>query len=220
MVFVTSNSLSSPFKATDRLALFRCFSESSGQFCRDGSLMHCCWQQDDGGIPAVPIPRPWNEVEWYSAVAERFELRWWKNHPVSGNLTCMFLALNLALKGLDQKWLQPIWDVDSLVVDNDFNYPYFANNVFLMRTDRYLRVIAHPDCCYGTDERMMNQLLREEKAPLCFDTQTFGIHPAWGNFGQTMKNTIESQTVALLRDLFPTGWFAKKALSVGLFGWE
>ncbi|CAK9016787.1 Uncharacterized protein SCF082_LOCUS13338 [Durusdinium trenchii] len=199
--------------APDRGQLFRCFSQSSGQFCRDGSLMHCCRggeAVDAKEIPAVPIPEPWNEVEWYNSVAERFELRWWKNHPVSGNLTCMILALNLALKGLDQKWFRPIWDVDSLVVDRELKYPYFANNVFLMRTDRYVRVIEHPDCCHGTDERMMNQLLREEKAPLCFETQSFGIHPAWGNFGQTMKNTVESQTVSLLQDLFPAEWFAKR----------
>lgn len=39
-----------------------------------------------------------------------------------------------------------------------FRYPYFANNIFLMRRERYVRVIQHEDCCRGTDERMMNQL--------------------------------------------------------------
>ena len=42
------------------------------------------------------------------------------------------------------------------------------------------------------------------------DLQTWGLHPAWGNFGQTMKNTVELQTSQLMKDLFPAQWFAKK----------
>lgn len=138
----------------DRAELFRCFSQSSGQFCTDGSLMQNCWNATDDSIPAVPVPDPWDEA---------------------GNI----------------------------MVDSEFQYPYFANNVFLMRFDRYVRVMAHPDCCQGTDERAMNQVLQEERVPLCMDPQTFGLHPAWGNFGQTMKNAVELQTSELMKDLFP-----------------
>lgn len=42
------------------------------------------------------------------------------------------------------------------------------------------------------------------------DMQTFGIHPAWGNFGQTMKNTLELRTFELMQQLFPEQWFAQK----------
>ena len=42
------------------------------------------------------------------------------------------------------------------------------------------------------------------------DLQTFGLHPALGNFGQTMKNAVELQTSELMKDLFPAQWFAKK----------
>eukprot|EP00913_Durusdinium_trenchii_P017863 g16787.t1 len=44
------------------------------QFCRDGSLMHCCRggeAVDAKEIPAVPIPEPWNEVEWYNSRLRR-----------------------------------------------------------------------------------------------------------------------------------------------------
>ena len=51
---------------------------------------------------------------------------------------------------------------------------------------------------------------RQERVPLCMDLQTFGLHPAWGNFGQTMKNAVELQTSELMKDLFPAQWFAKK----------
>ena len=120
----------------DREDLFRCFSQSSGQFCSDGSLMHNCWNATDESIPLVPVPEPWNEVEWYASVKERFQLRWWKNHPVSGNLSCMLLSLNLALKGVDGRWFHSVSDAGNYIVDADFQYPYFANNVFLMRFDR------------------------------------------------------------------------------------
>ncbi len=173
--------------------------------------MQNCWNATDDSIPAVPVPEPWDELQWYRSLKERFELRWWKNHPVSGNLTCMVLALNLALKGVDNRWFHPTGNSGQYIVDADFQFPYFANNLFLMRTDRYLRVIGHPDCCHGTDERMMNQLLHEEKASVCFDAQTFGIHPAWGNFGQSVKNALELHSMRLMRQLFPEEWFAKGA---------
>lgn len=46
--------------------------------------------------------------------------------------------------------------------------------------------------------------------PLCFDRTSFALHPAWGNFGQNLKNTMELQVVSLLRDLLPTSWYAQK----------
>ena len=171
--------------------------------------MHNCWNATDDSIPAVPVPEPWDELQWYRSLKERFELRWWKNHPVSGNLTCMVLALNLALKGVDNRWFHPTGNSGQYIVDADFQFPYFANNLFLMRTDRYLRVIGHQNCCHGTDERMMNQLLHEEKASVCLDAQTFGIHPAWGNFGQSVKNALELHSMRLMRQLFLTSGLPK-----------
>ncbi|CAJ1339529.1 unnamed protein product [Effrenium voratum] len=193
----------------DREALFRCFAGSSGQFCLPGSLMTCCWKaQPELGIPEVPVPHPWDEISWYGEVAARFDLKWHKNHPVSGNLSCMLLALSLSLKGIDAKWLLPFHDKANIIVDGEFSYPYFANNIFLMQTERYVRVLQHPSCCSGTDERAMNRLLHEERVPLCFNQETFGVHPAWGNFGQTLKNAIEADTVEALRRFMPEAFFA------------
>ncbi|CAJ1458111.1 unnamed protein product [Effrenium voratum] len=193
----------------DREALFRCFAGSSGQFCLPGSLMTCCWKaQPELGIPEVPVPDPWDEISWYGEVAARFDLKWHKNHPVSGNLSCMLLALSLSLKGIDAKWLLPFHDKANIIVDGEFSYPYFANNIFLMQTERYVRVLQHPSCCSGTDERAMNRLLHEERVPLCFNQETFGVHPAWGNFGQTLKNAIEADTVEALRRFMPEAFFA------------
>jgi len=125
----------------DRAELFRCFSQSSGQFCTDGSLMQNCWNATDDSIPAVPVPDPWDEVTWYANVKERFALRWWKNHPVAGNMSCMLLVLNLALKGVDSKWFHSLSEAGNIMVDSEFQYPYFANNVFLMRFDRCLVLV-------------------------------------------------------------------------------
>lgn len=100
--------------------------------------MQNCWNATEVDIPLIPVPDPWDEVKWYAAVKERFQLRWWKNHPVSGNLSCMVLALNKAMKGVDYKWFQSLSEGGSYIVDAGFQYPYFANNVFLMRFDRCL----------------------------------------------------------------------------------
>ena len=68
----------------------------------------------------VPVPSPWDELEWYKGVSKRFELRWWKNHPVAGNLSCMVLALNLALQSIDARWFHPLSEQASLIVDRHF----------------------------------------------------------------------------------------------------
>ena len=78
-----------------------------------------------------------------------------------------------------------------LIVDEHFSYPYFANNVFLIRTEKYrearreskrartstlqlpgavfqlhccfvFEVIQHSKCCSRTDEVTMNALRHEE----------------------------------------------------------
>ena len=45
---------------------------------------------------------------------------------------------------------------------------------FLRRPNQrgYVRVLQHPSCCSGTDERAMNRLLHEERVPLCFNQET------------------------------------------------
>ena len=103
--------------------------------------MQNCWNATDDSIPAVPVPDPWDEVTWYANVKERFALRWWKNHPVAGNMSCMLLVLNLALKGVDSKWFHSLSEAGNIMVDSEFQYPYFANNVFLMRFDRCLVLV-------------------------------------------------------------------------------
>lgn len=71
--------------------------------------------------------------------------------------------------------------------------------------DRFCQV---PNSQYTSPGWTLGSL--EERAPLCMDMQTFGIHPAWGNFGQTMKNTLELRTFELMQQLFPEQWFAQK----------
>eukprot|EP00933_Yihiella_yeosuensis_P004483 TRINITY_DN10885_c2_g1_i1.p1 TRINITY_DN10885_c2_g1~~TRINITY_DN10885_c2_g1_i1.p1 ORF type:complete len:188 (+),score=27.48 TRINITY_DN10885_c2_g1_i1:2-565(+) len=166
------------------------------------SLMTCC-RDDDVAEVSLPVPIPWDPFVWYQSVYSNLELRWQKNHPVSGNLTCMSLALQLALQQVKRLWLRKFDEKATLIVDHERIYPYFANNVFTMRTDRYLRVIGHKDCCRGTDEVMMNQLLREEAVPLCFIKESFGIHPAWGNFGQAVKHRLEIDAAQALSLEFP-----------------
>lgn len=189
----------------DRTRLFQCFSGCSGHFCNENrSLMTMCWPSDsDQGKLSVGVPDPWNEIAWYSALSQQFELRWWKNHPVSMNKTCMLQALLHGLKELLFYWLAD-FDSRQLIVDSNFSYPYFANNVFLIRTDRYREVVGHSKCCTRTDEVTMNLLRHEQhlrRSNLCFVRESFGIHPAWGNFGQDIKQAAEAEAMSWLKSI-------------------
>ncbi|CAE7462805.1 unnamed protein product [Symbiodinium natans] len=185
----------------DRMRLFRCFSDCSGHFCNEnGSLMTLCRPNGSRQSTSfVEVPDPWNEMEWYRTLSEQFEMRWWKNHPVAMNQTCMLQALEKGLKELPLYWFADFFDSQQLIVDDRFSYPYFANNVFLIRTDKYREVIQHSKCCFRTDEVTMNVLRHEQRSNLCFVRESFGIHPAWGNFGQDIKHSAEEETISWLK---------------------
>merc|ERR1712113_1244032 len=105
------------------------------------------------------------------------------------------MALELALEKVPELWLRP--QRHSLIVDSSRMYPYFCNNAFLMRTDRYTQVVRHRDCCKYTDEATMNQVVNEQSLPMCFLERSFGIHPAWSSFG--MDNKFQMETLAMNR---------------------
>merc|ERR1712176_1422662 len=78
-----------------------------------------------------------------------------------------------------------------IVVDTYRDYPYICNNAFIMRTEKYIKVIRHKTCCKNTDETTVNQYLEDETEPMCFLGNSFGIHPAWGSFGMQKKQELE-----------------------------
>lgn len=185
--------------------LFSCFSGSSGRFCGQ----HCCRESDSAepgrrqAAGPFQVPSPWDVAVWYRQVAEATAVGQRQLHPVRGNLTCMTLALELALELLPGAWLD--WGRHGILADWNRSFPHLCNNAFLMRTDRYAEVVGHPEIDARTDEVTMNRVLHEGDGPMCFLSHSFGVHPAWGTFGSDKKTELEDWALSSIIGHLPAG---------------
>merc|ERR1719223_1230159 len=126
-----------------------------------------------------PLPKPWDARTWYGRV-RRVAGDMKGLHPVRGNNSCSGLALYLALTKIREQWLPRRTDHE-VIVDRGRVFPYLCNNAFAMRTDLYSEVLERDDLQRkgGADEVPLNLLLAERQLPMCFVSQSFGLHPAY-----------------------------------------
>merc|ERR1711879_536818 len=99
----------------------------------------------------------------------------------------MLMALELALGRVQAEWHR--WRNDHrLLIDSHRRFPYLGNNAFLMRTELYAQVVADIGD-WGQDEVPMNTLIRTKRLPLCFISNSFGLHAAYSThpFGPEME---------------------------------
>ena len=127
------------------------------------------------------------------------------------NATCMDHSLLMALDLAKRVWIRPA--KTTLLPDRDLEFPYFCNNVYVIRADLYSRVIKDERLTEGpgADEVMLNKILSENNLPVCHLGNSFGIHPAYGTHGDRKSmegiatDIIEDFTDKMLpwRKLFP-----------------
>lgn len=180
--------------AEERSILFQCF-ETAGLE----------WEHQPFYSPELgPELVPWNANIWYNRVKTRAKDDYKGIHPVRGNRTCMARALGLAVAKLPELWNE--WrDDHGLLIDAQRNMPYLCNNAYLIRTDLYEEVLERSDLYRsgGADEVPLNLLLNERELPLCFVSNSFGIHPAYNH--HPLREEMEQYTLAQVLK-YSDGW--------------
>mmetsp|Transcript_10109 Transcript_10109/g.22381 ORF Transcript_10109/g.22381 Transcript_10109/m.22381 type:complete len:513 (-) Transcript_10109:5-1543(-) len=184
----------------DRKRLFQCFSESSVQYCDTFQSAYCTSTTDpalrrkakEEIVGLEEVPNPWSAEAWYSSVRRSVKSDFMGLHPVRGNKTCMELAFWLSLPLLEEVWKKDVEDLP-LLVDSAREFPYFCNNVYLVPSDLYHRVLQDPGLRLGgADEATLSRVLHRENKAICHLDGSFALHPAYS----TNPNFVALETTA------------------------